>query len=67
MTVPSWIKTGDDMAFINGMAARWSGALPATFIYDSRGALVRFWEGKADYAKFETELRAALEHSPKPS
>ncbi len=67
VTAPSWIKTGDDMAFINAMAPRWSGALPATFIYDSRGKLVRFWEGKADYAKFESELRAALEQSPRPS
>lgn len=67
VTEPSWIKTGDDMAFINAMDPRWSGALPATFIYDSRGELVRFWEGKADYAKFESELRAALEQSPKPS
>ncbi len=67
VTAPSWIKTGDDMAFINAMAPRWSGALPATFIYDSRGELVRFWEGKADYAKFESELRAALEQSPRPS
>ena len=67
VTARSWIKTGDDMAFINGMAPRWSGALPATFIYNSRGELKRFWEGKADYAKFESELRAALEQSPKPS
>jgi len=66
VTAPSWIKTGDDMAFINAIEPRWTGALPATFIYDSRGELVRFWEGKADYAKFESELRAALEQSPKP-
>ena len=67
VTAPSWIKTGDDMAFINSMDPSWTGALPATFIYNSRGELVRFWEGKADYAKFESELRAAWEKSTEPS
>ena len=61
VTAITWIKTGDDMAFIDAMDRRWSGALPATFIYDSAGKLVRFWEGKADYARFEAEVRAVLE------
>ena len=67
VTAPSWIKTGDDMAFIDAMDKRWSGALPATFIYDSQGKLVRFWEGKADYARFESEVRAVMESAAKPS
>ncbi|HYM81181.1 MAG TPA: TlpA disulfide reductase family protein, partial [Candidatus Limnocylindria bacterium] len=34
---PSYLKTGDDMRFINAMDSRWTGALPATLIYDGRG------------------------------
>jgi thiol-disulfide isomerase/thioredoxin len=63
VTAPSWIKTGDDMAFIDGLHPKWSGALPATFVYDSTGTLVRFWEGKADYARFESEIRTAMQRS----
>jgi thiol-disulfide isomerase/thioredoxin len=55
---PSYFKTGDDMSFINGLNPKWSGALPATFLYDSTGRLVSFWEGRADYPKFE---RGALD------
>jgi len=60
VTDRSWIKTGDDMQFINGLNAKWSGALPATFVYDDRGTLRQFWEGMADYARFESETRAIL-------
>jgi thiol-disulfide isomerase/thioredoxin len=44
---PTYLKTGDDMQFIDTLDARWSGALPGSFLYDSSGRLVRFWEGKA--------------------
>lgn len=44
---PTYLKTGDDMQFIDKLDARWSGALPGSFLYDSSGRLVRFWEGKA--------------------
>jgi len=54
----SFFKTGDDMSFINGLDTHWSGALPATFVYDSTGRLASFWEGRADYRRFE---RSALD------
>lgn len=44
---PTYLKTGDDMQFIDTLDAGWSGALPGSFLYDSNGRLVRFWEGKA--------------------
>jgi thiol-disulfide isomerase/thioredoxin len=61
VTDPSWIKSGDDQAFINALAPRWSGALPATFVYDSTGTQVRFWEGAADSSRFEAEVGAVLD------
>ena len=39
---PVYIKRkGNDEGFINAVDARWSGALPATFIYDRDGRMVR--------------------------
>ena len=43
----TFLKTGDDMQFIDTLDPRWTGALPGSFLYDSSGRLVRFWEGKA--------------------
>jgi len=41
-TFPSYVKKpGGDNEFINAIDPAWSGALPATFIYDARGNLAR--------------------------
>jgi thiol-disulfide isomerase/thioredoxin len=53
-------QQGEPMAFINGMSEKWSGALPATFVYDAGGKLVRFWEGRADRATFEAAVLEAM-------
>lgn len=57
----TYIKSGDDMKFINGLNPKWSGALPATFVYDGQGRLRDFWEGKASYEKMEERLLRVLE------
>jgi len=39
--LPSYIKqSGDDEQFINAVHHDWSGAVPATFIYDKKGNLI---------------------------
>ena len=55
----TYLKQGDDMEFINGLHNEWSGALPATFIYDRRNELVDFWQGKASYEQLE---QAVIQH-----
>lgn len=60
----AFLKTGDDMAFINSLSPKWSGALPATFIYDGGGRLVAFWEGMADEARFQRAVDQALAAHP---
>ena len=55
---PTYLKAQKDMEFINGLDPRWSGALPATFLYDGTGRLRDFWEGKTTYALFEQKVRA---------
>jgi thiol-disulfide isomerase/thioredoxin len=53
---PTFLKTGDDMRFINSLEPRWTGALPATLVYDGHGVLRHFWEGQASFEKFEQSV-----------
>jgi thiol-disulfide isomerase/thioredoxin len=39
----AFIKKGDDTAFIDAIDRRWTGALPATFLFDDRGVERKFW------------------------
>jgi thiol-disulfide isomerase/thioredoxin len=60
---PSYLKTGDDMEFINALNPRWSGALPATFVYDGSGRQVYFHEGRVPTRDLEQAVRQALGNS----
>lgn len=57
---PTLMKTGKDDAFVNDLDARWTGALPATFVYDAHGKIVRYWEGKASYTLIKKRALEAL-------
>ena len=48
------------MEFIDAFDPRWSGALPATFIYDDEGHLRHAIHGLASYAQFERDVRDVL-------
>jgi thiol-disulfide isomerase/thioredoxin len=58
---PSYHKTGDDMMFINTLDSLWTGALPATLLYDGAGHRVRFWEGMQNYETFSRAVREVLQ------
>ena len=58
---PSYHKEGDDMRFINTLDSLWSGALPATFLYDGTGRKVQFWEGRQSYETLSRAVRDVLE------
>jgi thiol-disulfide isomerase/thioredoxin len=63
---PTFLKAqDDDNAFITTLHPEWSGALPATFVYDARGRLRYFHEGKGDFALFERMVRDVL-RNPNP-
>ena len=57
---PTYLKTGSDQAFIDGLDPRWTGALPATFAFDAKGRRVATHEGRASRADLEALARAAL-------
>jgi thiol-disulfide isomerase/thioredoxin len=57
---PSYLKTGKDMEFIDALNPKWTGAIPATFVYDGAGNLRSFWEGAADYAMLDQRIREVI-------
>ncbi|MCI0691125.1 TlpA family protein disulfide reductase [candidate division KSB1 bacterium] len=59
-------RTKDDEAFINAIDAKWSGALPATFIYDTNGTLVKRLVAQQSFETFAEALRPLLP-APSPS
>jgi thiol-disulfide isomerase/thioredoxin len=61
----AFIKRGDDTAFVNAFDPAWSGALPASFLYDGRGTKRHFWPAPVGARELETAL-AALTSKPTP-
>ncbi len=56
-------RGGDDDAFIAGFDRRWTGAIPASFLYDGQGTKRKFWSGQVTLH----ELEAGLRNVNKPS
>ena len=63
----TYLKQGADMAFIDSLDARWSGALPATLLYDANGGTLWFHEGKTTYDTLKTRIEAVLTALPRPA
>ena len=64
---PAYLKAEKDEPFIDGMDKRWTGALPATFLYDGTGKLRDFWEGSATFSAFEQKVVEVLGKQAKPT
>lgn len=56
----AYIMTGDPNDFISRLSPKWTGAIPATFVYNSRGELLSFWEGAADEDRFNHSVDQAI-------
>lgn len=58
---PAYAKQAkDDDKFINMVDPKWSGALPASFLYDRRGRKVRSFFGEIKMAELEAALQKLL-------
>jgi thiol-disulfide isomerase/thioredoxin len=57
---PTFLQAQKDQEFIDAINPHWTGAIPATFIYDGAGKLRDFWEGKASYATFERKVQPLM-------
>jgi len=56
----TYLKQGADMPFIDSLDARWSGALPATLLYDGAGRQLWFHEGKTTYDSLKARIDRVL-------
>ena len=63
----TYLKQGADMPFIDSLDARWSGALPATLLYDGAGRQLWFHEGKTTYDSLKTRIDQALTRPSEPA
>jgi thiol-disulfide isomerase/thioredoxin len=58
---PAYLKKADDDDhFINAIDPKWSGALPALFLYDKSGHKVRSFIGETDMAVLEAAIHKLL-------
>jgi len=58
---PAYLKQAkNDDKFINGIDAKWSGALPALILYDKTGKKVKVWIGESDLKQLEGEIKKLL-------
>ncbi len=58
---PAYLKQADDDDhFINAIDPKWSGALPALFLYDKAGHKVRSFIGETDMAAIERAIHKLL-------
>lgn len=59
--LPAWQKrTQSDESFINAIDRKWSGALPALFLYDRNGNKVQSFIGETETSQIEAALRKLL-------
>lgn len=58
--VGSLIATDLNQHFIEALSPKWSGALPATFFYDSNGTLLAEWEGKRSFEQYAETIEQFL-------
>jgi thiol-disulfide isomerase/thioredoxin len=58
---PAYLKTAkSDDAFINSIDAKWSGALPAKFLYDRSGKKAKSFIGETEKTELEPEIKKLL-------
>jgi len=60
VTQTTYLKQGNTTEFVNAFHSEWTGAIPATFIYDADGTLVEFIEGKANYEALRQHVTELL-------
>lgn len=61
----SFMKRGRDAAFAQAISHEWTGALPATALYDASGTRLDFWEGRKSYQEMSERVRRALTGQPR--
>ena len=63
----TYLKQGADMPFIDGLDSAWTGALPATLLYDGSGRKLWFHEGRTSYDSLKTRIDAMVKAPSAPA
>ncbi len=50
----------DFAGLVDSINSQWGGGIPATFLYDRQGKLVRGWEGATSFDEFDRAVRPLL-------
>ena len=57
VSLPSYVKRPkDDDKFISGVDRKWQGALPAMFLYDKNGKMVKSWIGETPVSELQNGI-----------
>lgn len=56
----TYIKTGNDMEFIQSLYKEWSGAIPATLLFSPDGTVLKFVEGPIKEKEMQDLLESLL-------
>jgi thiol-disulfide isomerase/thioredoxin len=56
----TYLKTGEDMAFIDAIDKTWDGTLPSSVLFDGTGRRRRLWQGPVTYDALKKELDGVL-------
>ena len=59
----TFVKNGKDGPFIEAINPEWTGALPATALYDRTGKRLAFWEGIVTYDQLAERVRTVRSSS----
>jgi thiol-disulfide isomerase/thioredoxin len=60
----AFVKHENDMRFIDGIDHEWSGALPASFLFDGHGQRMYSWHGPVTYDDLQGEIANRLTEPP---
>lgn len=60
---PTYLKSGNDLEFIDQLDPAWGGALPANFVFEAGGVRRQSLFGKSSYEKLERAVLDVLDHT----
>ena len=63
---PTYLKTGDDMEFINSIDPAWDGTIPASWLFDAAGKPTQAWHGTVSYAELVQKIEELAAPPPDP-
>jgi thiol-disulfide isomerase/thioredoxin len=63
----TYLKTGDDMAFINGIDPDWDGTIPASWLFEPSGKRAHLFRGKVTFDELTRRLDSLIpQHQTEP-